>query len=474
MAGAPVKKSKHCQALWKLAFNDDDDDAYDPIYPIVSSTIYKFKLPSADWLLEPNYDFQSLFLNSHIESPPTLRYANVSPPKQKYTYKVLTDAHWYKLFLTEGDVRDNTFEASIYRASMFQANFRLDFDKVSELVDIFIAKQWITKTKRMNSCFLLKIKTELLILGCLHILAHSSPFQIVSANVNMSPSTVRRFFHVFIAEMYSIKNEYISMPSNLDEARKVMGECASLKFPGCLGSIDVVHCNWDSCPSGDYNLYKGKEKYPSIAWEVVVKHNRRIMSVSQPYAGTFNDQHIVKIDSTVIDLLPTGSWLDSLHFQMVDKYGATMIHKGPYFICDNGYLEWPQLMNPLPGGALNTKEKNYSKLIESVRKDVECCFGILKKRWKIIKHALRYRHVRYCDRIFVTCCILHNMMVDRVDYPGNYNQDNPLGPSAAGGVWLSSSSRQLGKRYNLKKQGKLWMERRDSLIEHINYKNRRR
>ena len=46
-----------------------------------------------------------------------------------------------------------------------------------------------------------------------------------------------------------------------------------------------------------------------------------------------------------------------------------------------------------------------------MRKDVECTFGILKKRWRILKHPVRIRGVEKTDKIWKTCCSLHNMLL---------------------------------------------------------------
>ena len=52
----------------------------------------------------------------------------------------------------------------------------------------------------------------------------------------------------------------------------------------------------------------------------------------------------------------------------------------------------------------------FSKRLESVRKDVECFFGILKGRFRILKLAIPYHKQKDIDNVFFTCCILHNML----------------------------------------------------------------
>ena len=63
-------------------------------------------------------------------------------------------------------------------------------------------------------------------------------------------------------------------------------------------------------------------------------------------------------------------------------------------------------------------EGYFSSNLESMRKDVECTFGILKKRWKILNDGLLYRDIKICEKIFVMAECLHNMLVE--DTIGNY------------------------------------------------------
>ena len=59
---------------------------------------------------------------------------------------------------------------------------------------------------------------------------------------------------------------------------------------------------------------------------------------------------------------------------------------------------------------LNADDTDFSKHLESVRKDVECFFGILKGRFRILKLPILFRSRERIDNAFFTCCILHNML----------------------------------------------------------------
>mmetsp|Transcript_11517 Transcript_11517/g.21528 ORF Transcript_11517/g.21528 Transcript_11517/m.21528 type:complete len:181 (+) Transcript_11517:298-840(+) len=105
-------------------------------------------------------------------------------------------------------------------------------------------------------------------------------------------------------------------------------------------------------------------------------------------------------------------FLRNLRWTLVARDGTHKNHHGAYLICDGGYNEWACLMPPykhqLPGSGLERWPKN----VESVRKDVECVFGILKKRFLLLKHPIRLHDARQIQRAFVTCCVLHNVLLD--------------------------------------------------------------
>ena len=97
--------------------------------------------------------------------------------------------------------------------------------------------------------------------------------------------------------------------------------------------------------------------------------------------------------------------------QVVGEDRRTLTLKGAYVIVDNGYLEWSTTVPPLKSSC-NCSELRFSQWLESMRKDVECTFGILKGRWRILKTGIRLQNMEVSDNIWLTCCALHNMLLD--------------------------------------------------------------
>ena len=56
-------------------------------------------------------------------------------------------------------------------------------------------------------------------------------------------------------------------------------------------------------------------------------------------------------------------------------------------------------------------ELKWTKHIESVRKDIECIFGILKCRFRCLLNPIFIHNEYYVDALFITCCVLNNMIL---------------------------------------------------------------
>ncbi len=100
-----------------------------------------------------------------------------------------------------------------------------------------------------------------------------------------------------------------------------------------------------------------------------------------------------------------------LHTIRMDRLWCCLRFSGAYSIVDNGYLDWSCTV--LPYGVTNNIDKiHWSKWLKSIRKDVECTFGILKGRWRMLKSGVKIHGVDLVDNIWFTCCALHNWLLD--------------------------------------------------------------
>ena len=291
--------------------------------------------------------------------------------------------------------------------------------------------------KVLNTRNPMSSRTELLVMSALYILGRGASFRSCQDMCNISTSEVRKFFHVFLNAIVDMRDEQIYMPRSLTELNGVSCFYEHDGLPGCFGSVDVVHVKWSNCPSGDFNRAKGKESYPSLGFQCITDYNRRIMAIYGPHFGTRNDMDIVKTDPYVNSLTTKPLYRDTKWHYYNDD-GEVFTEKGMYLICDNGYLRWPTTICPFTQASNTSSEGYFSSNIESVRKDVECTFGIIKKRWRILNNGFFYRDIKVCENIFVTCCWLNNFLLDVMER--STERVGRGAPIARDGIWLSSST----------------------------------
>ena len=117
-----------------------------------------------------------------------------------------------------------------------------------------------------------------------------------------------------------------------------------------------------------------------------------------------------------------GEIYSELPYSIVNEDGVVRTEKGLYLIVDGIYHKWKCLQCPMKHTSL-PNDALWSKWVESVRKDVECVFGILKGRFRCLKLPIYYHDKATVDSMFFTCCILHNMLLSLDGYDRRWEAD---------------------------------------------------
>lgn len=130
---------------------------------------------------------------------------------------------------------------------------------------------------------------------------------------------------------------------------------------------------------------------------------------------------------------------------------------------------------------LSQKEYRFSAWLASIRKDVECAFGILKKRFRCLKLPLFFKSIHMIEHVFVTCCMLHNMMIDErmvCSLRGGWSRDDVIPPLYRNPIQPEIIMRANDKTNYFKRvhqfgssdgEGDSYQEWRDRYIEHFYY-----
>jgi hypothetical protein len=113
----------------------------------------------------------------------------------------------------------------------------------------------------------------------------------------------------------------------------------------------------------------------------------------------------VKFDGAMMNM--RNGLYSANRYQIYDENGVLMTVEGAYNLCDNGYHKWATMMEPSKRPA-DQDDYNWTEMLESLRKDVECLFGQMKQEFAILKYGCRFNDLVLMDDIFLTCCAIHN------------------------------------------------------------------
>ena len=244
------------------------------------------------------------------------------------------------------------------------------------------------------------------VLACLRILGLGLCTDTASWESNVSAPVLNKFLHKFVAwvgeDLYA---DEVAVPTG-EKLAAALHVYEKLGLPGCLGSVDGVHTAWDACPSETRWQHVGKEGYPTLAYNVTVLHTREIIHVAGSCPGRTNDLTQARYDALLCKLRG-GKVGEGVKYSLYQSDGSRKEREGLWVVCDNGYHKWRCLMPPIKHASRCT----WSRQVESVRKDVECTFGVLKKRFRILRLATLYKSKEVIDNIFRSCCVLHNLLL---------------------------------------------------------------
>jgi len=216
------------------------------------------------------------------------------------------------------------------------------------------------------------------------MVGQSACFDNVEELSYINASTMHAFFSEFSKKgRDKLFPEHVRMPETVEELAEIEAAYALIGIPGACGSMDVVHIALGSCPHGLINVCTGKEGYPTLAYNVICDHQGRAIAIMPGAYGTMNDKTIVKSDEAV-EKIRTDPLFTDYHYKTRDKAGMRSLSRGAYLIVNGSYLRWKVLQC----GLRDYSDPNYvewRRRMESVRKDIECYFGRLKQRFKILR-----------------------------------------------------------------------------------------
>ena len=90
-------------------------------------------------------------------------------------------------------------------------------------------------------------------------------------------------------------------------------------------------------------------------------------------------------------------------------------------------------MKPYPDRTRDPQEITFNKELSSARVQVECAFGMLKNRWRILQKRFD-SDIEFAIKATIACAVLHNICIRNNDAWDEYDDNNDDDPEP-GNIW---------------------------------------
>ncbi|CAH2002123.1 unnamed protein product [Acanthoscelides obtectus] len=323
--------------------------------------------------------------------------------RRKYRQAKKVRQHWVHPLLTvrylEGSFY-TLFEKLRKDNSKFFNYFRMSIDTFD-----FIVERLLNSIKHQNTPMRACIPPKEMVAVTIRYLASGATFTDMHYYYRIGISTISKTVRLVCNSLWNLlKDEFLPQPTEETWQRIADNFKKSAQFPNCLGAIDGKHIRVNRFPhSGSMNLnYKG---YFSIILMAVVDSDYKFIYVDIGAYGKDCDSSVFQ--QTVFFKLMMEN---KLHIPPPCPLEATGKDTFPYvFVGDEAFGLSENLMRPYAGHNLTEKKRIFNYRLTRARRYVECAFGIISNKWRILHRALNVSKQLSKD-IVKACVVLHNVV----------------------------------------------------------------
>ena len=372
-----------------------------------------------------------------------------------------TDTLWYLLYIAHPPITERIFK-------LFRLRFRMPYQSFLDLAENIRCNEKNSQWTRADAAGVSSHDIKLLLLGALRYIGRAWTLDDISEANGISIDTNRVFLMSFIQYGSTVLyQKWVINHYRFDTVHEQESIYRKAGFNGCIGSSDATHIAMLKCPQWASQNHKGfKLSVPARTYNVTGDHSRRILGSTFGHPGTWNDKTLVLFDKLICDV-KNGIIPDNFEFKLFQKNEhneiVEIVYKGVWFIVDNGYLAWSCTVPP-DKHATSYESIRFSEWLESMRKDIECLFGIMKGRFCILRYGFRFHSIANCDKLWLTCCALHNLLLDIDGLDRNWD-------TTVQSEWEQYYNEHPGRNYDMQLETPFAIARlNNNLEEDMNYK----
>ncbi|CAH2003785.1 unnamed protein product [Acanthoscelides obtectus] len=206
---------------------------------------------------------------------------------------------------------------------------------------------------------------------------------------------------VCVALWRTLQEECFPVPTEQRWRQIAQDFAERTNFPNCIGSIDGKHCRIIA-PAHSGSLNYNYKNFFSIVLLAIADSNCCFIYIDVGSYGKESDSMVFRQCSLFRKLEE-----DTLHIPKPEKVAETTL---PYVLVgDEAFGLTNNLMRPYPAKNLTEKRRNFNYRLSRARGKVECSFGILTNKWRILHRPMNVME-EVAVSIIKACCILHNFV----------------------------------------------------------------
>lgn len=175
-------------------------------------------------------------------------------------------------------------------------------------------------------------------------------------------------------------------------------------FPNCLGSIDGKHIRI-KCPSNSGSMYFNYKHFFSINLQAISDAEYKFIVIDVGAYGRESDGGVFR-NSAFFERLQS----NDLNIPEEVELPGTNTRIPYVFVGDEAYPLMTHLLRPYPRNQLNYNNKIFNYRLSRARRLVECSFGILTAKWRILNKSIE-TSIDSAIAITKATCLLHNIIM---------------------------------------------------------------
>ncbi|XP_068098292.1 uncharacterized protein [Hyperolius riggenbachi] len=274
------------------------------------------------------------------------------------------------------------------------------FQHLLELIRVDITKE--------NVNFRPSISAEEKLLVTLRYLATGQSFASLHYSFRLGKSTIAYIIRDTCKAIWKrVAPIYMAPPDQSTWQRIADGFWDIAYFPNCLGAIDGKHVRIIMPPKSGSRYYNYK-RYFSLVILAIADVNSNFIYIDVGSYGSSCDSFIFhhsnfyqRMEAGLLGFPPPKPWPRRAE----PAYQYTLVG-------DEAFGLGPHMMRPYPSRGLNDVTTIFNKRLTRARRVVECAFGILVSKWRILHTPIQLDLPNAVAVIKAACC-LHNFVRQR-------------------------------------------------------------